>query len=80
MDIDALKDDSSWRRLTTLLHEIAVSDEQLVTMRGKGDARLHDANDAPDDTFDANRFKGLWDQEKRVTSVIRTGCGYFRSP
>jgi hypothetical protein len=30
MDIDALKDDSSWRRLTTLLHEVAVADEQLA--------------------------------------------------
>jgi len=50
MDMDALKDDSSWRRLTALLHEIVVSDEQLATMRAKLMARLHDANDAPNRT------------------------------
>jgi len=65
MDIDAFKDDSSWRRLTTLLHEIAVSDQQLATMRARVMARLHDANDAPDDTFDATRFTGLRDQEEK---------------
>jgi len=52
MDIDALKDDSSWRRLTTLLHEVAVSDEQLATIRAKLMALLYDANDAPGDILD----------------------------
>jgi hypothetical protein len=65
MDMDALKDDSSWRRLTTLLHEIAVSDEQLATMRARLMARVQEANDAPDDTLDAKRFKGLRDQEEK---------------
>jgi hypothetical protein len=65
MDMDALKDDSSWRRLTTLLHEIAVSDEQLATMRARLMARLQEANDAPDDTLDAKRFEGLRDQEEK---------------
>jgi hypothetical protein len=50
VDIGGLKDDSSWRRLTALLREITVSDEQLETIRARLMARIRPArNDtAPD--------------------------------
>jgi len=51
IDIDGLKDDSSWRRLTALLSEITVSDEWLETMRARLMARIEPApNDAGPDT------------------------------
>jgi hypothetical protein len=40
INIDGLKDDSSWRRLGALLHEVAVTDQQLATIRARLMERL----------------------------------------
>ena len=51
VDIGGLKDDSSWRQLTSLLPEIVMSDEQLETMRARLMARIQSVrNDAAPDT------------------------------
>ena len=51
INIDGLKDDESWRRLTALLLDSAVSDQWLEMMRARLMARLrHLADEAAHDT------------------------------
>jgi hypothetical protein len=52
INIDGLKDDSSWRRLGSLLYEVAVSDERLEKIRARLMARLYDGDDRADDALD----------------------------
>jgi hypothetical protein len=40
LGLDTLKDDSSWRRLTALLHDVEVLDHQLETMMARFKKRL----------------------------------------
>ena len=51
ISIDCLKDDESWRRLTALLLDSAISEQQLEMVRARLIARLRQVSDeAADDT------------------------------
>jgi len=47
VNINALKDESSWRRLTASLREIAISDKRLETIREQLIARIQVAPKDP---------------------------------